>query len=283
MFNNPVLQRFDIKSPYSMGTFRGLTYRERINIRINRGLICETLIDGISQSGKSTKGEMLCKEYDPNYTLVQTVEDIIRYVENLKRLYKQGKYNRVFNRWILWDEPEAEVPKQQFWDDRNIIADQMVSTWGFLKQHLVLCLPDTSKIRITPNILMKISVVVKGRKPNLKRTGYVRLPFFNQKTQKWGWTLNPVEQFNIEEYKFSESYEKRKVDFFFNNLVPRWKLQMRKEQPNYVELENREKLKNLKKNLNLLKVEYSKARGDKQSGALEKMTKIKNKILDITG
>ena len=130
---------------------------------------------------------------------------------------------------------------------------------------------------------MKISVVVKGRKPNLKRTGYVRLPFFNQKTQKWGWTLNPVEQFNIEEYKFSESYEKRKVDFFFNNLVPRWKLQMRKEQPNYVELENREKLKNLKKNLNLLKVEYSKARGDKQSGALEKMTKIKNKILDITG
>jgi hypothetical protein len=283
MFNSPVLSRINIVSPYNLGSFNGLHWYNRIDMKLALGLICEVLIDGAGRTGKTTSADYICQRYDKNYVLVYTIKDILNHIKGLWKLYKQEEYHLVFNRWINWDEPEAEVPKAKFWDEKNFVSEQIVGTWGFLYQHMALSLPDTSRIRLSPNVLMKITMCVKGRKPNLSYIGLTRLPYFNQKTQRWGWGLNPVEQINFPQHEIEKGYLEHKINNFFHNFIPRWETELKADEPAYFDVERNENIKKVKKRLNTMRAKFHKLLGNDRDDMREQIAKVRNQLIDLKG
>jgi hypothetical protein len=208
------------------------TINDRIRECKATGLVPLIIIDGKSQTGKSTLAKKICGEYDPNFKLVFTVEDVVEYMEELGELYNAGKIEDALNRVMFWDEPQGDITKK-FWDERNEIIQQITSMWGFLKPMLVMALPNVSGLSdiILTNMLMRISIKARLDKTDgtIIRKAYVRIPWEDMKRNKWRWTITPVEVYTVpklEDITQDKGYMDRKVNNFFNTQMTKWKTKL---------------------------------------------------------
>lgn len=222
------IKHYNIISPFN-STKKNVNIKNweyRINERILKGGICLIVIDGMSQSGKSTLGEWICRNFDitfnPELQIVYEPKQIIDYLKYIKEKWYGGEKEKILNKWIFWDEPQVSIPKQKFWDERNQIARDLTSTWGFLKQHLVMALPNISGISdtILTNILFRIHIKMFLTEKGILRIAYCKTPYYNEYNKKWYWIT--FQQFLIPNISFSEIYYNKKIKNFFENLLPKW-------------------------------------------------------------
>jgi hypothetical protein len=185
------------------------------------------IIDGKAQTGKSTLGDHIAKKYDPNYTLVYTVDDILNQLYKLRDLWFAGKMAEIYNRWIFWDEPQLETPKQEYWSQRNMIIQAFTSSFGFLHNHLILALPNIKGLSdiILTNLSLRFSVKsYLDRDKKVVRKAYVKVPLFNEMKQKFYWTT--CEEYRIPEWTLTKEYYDAKANNFFVNQLDKWKMKL---------------------------------------------------------
>lgn len=210
-------------SPYSEEKKRIPDFRKRIRDNTKITGVNIIIIDGKSQTGKSTLADWLCRQYDEDFALCYTVEDVLKHFEKIKNMYNnESDHGLAFNRWIFWDEPQNEIPRLMFWSERNMVIQKLTSSFGFLKPSMVMALPNIKGLSemVITNILFRISVKAFLKKDEVVRHGYVKVPLFNEIKNKFYWTV--VEDFKIKELKEVTSdkseYMKRKVTNFFTQL-----------------------------------------------------------------
>lgn len=192
------------------------------------------IIDGKSQTGKSTLARYICSEFDKDYKLFFTVDDILQYLAFLRNNL-ETKDDKLFlpliyqDKWTFFDEPQLETPRQSFWSDRNMILQAYTSSFGFLHNHLVMALPNIKGISdiILTNITFRISVMSRLKNNNeILRKAYVKIPLFNDNKNKWYWVT--VEEYRIPKIDSDLNYDSRKTNNFFNVQLPKWENQLNK-------------------------------------------------------
>jgi len=188
------------------------------------------IIDGKAQTGKSTLGDHIARKYDPNYKLVYTVEEILEYLHFLKDLWFSGRKEEIYNKWIFWDEPQLETPKQEYWSQRNQIIQAFTSSFGFLHNHLVLALPNVKGLSdmVLTNISLRFSVVsFLNKKKEIIRKAYVKMPMYNEMKRRFYWTT--VEEHTIPEWLMTKEYYDAKANNFFNTQLNKWDVKLKYE------------------------------------------------------
>lgn len=206
---------------------------QRINDNIMQKAPTVILIDGKTQTGKSTLARYICSRYDPNYTTIFTVEDFLKYLnflysklENIDgelMLPKQYCY-----KWILFDEVELETPSQKFYADKNIVLQSIIAGFGFLKQNMIMTLPDLRGISelLYINITMRISVKrFLNYNKEIVRTAFIKIPLYNDNKRKYWW-IN-VQASKIQPIETDKVYNTNKTKNFFETQLPKWTTQLK--------------------------------------------------------
>lgn len=212
----------NVKSPYAEVKKDFPDFRKRIHDNTIITGVNIIIIDGKSQTGKSTLADWICKEQDREYSLCYKVEDVLKHFENLKEIWDSGKHMICWNRWLFWDEPQNEIPRLMFWSERNMVVQKLTSSFGFLKPSMVMALPNIKGLNemILTNVLFRITVRAFLKKKEIVRRGYVKIPIFNEIKNKFYWTT--VENFKIPDLveitKDNSEYMNRKVTNFFTQL-----------------------------------------------------------------
>jgi hypothetical protein len=220
-------RKLKITSIFENEHFKFPSFFERIDKNNKETGVNIVLIDGRGQAGKSTLADFIAKRYDKNYKLVYTVEEIIDRYKKLAELWLSGDYINSMYRWTFWDEPQLEVPRMAFWSDRNMIAQQLSSSFGFLKPSLIMALPNIKGLSdmILTNILFRITVNVHTNdKDEIVRKGYIKKPKYSESRNKFYWT--GVETYTIPDMpeltQFDSEYMKAKVNNFLNVQLKSW-------------------------------------------------------------
>lgn len=213
----------NVISPFGEREINFPNYEKRIADNLKITGVNIIIIDGKSQTGKSTLADFICSKYDGEYSLCYRVEDVLAHFEKLKEDWDAGDYINTRYRWIFWDEPQNEIPRLMFWSERNMVIQKLTSSFGFLKPSMIMALPNIKGLNemILTNILFRITVRAFLKDDDIIRRGYVKIPIFNEVKNKFFWTT--VENFKIPEIiettKDDSEYMKRKVTNFFNQLV----------------------------------------------------------------
>lgn len=190
-------------------------------------------VDGRGQSGKSTFADYKAKEYDQNYYLMYTIEDLFKLLEIYRKkleidvngkIGNQEALKKIQYKWIFWDEPQNETINTRFWDERFYIAGQLTSAWGFLKQQLIIATPDTANLPhyLMRNVTCKVSIKVFLRGNEIIRKYFVYIAKKNPKTNKWYWGF-PIQSEIIPKLELPVYYWERKLNNFFNVQLEKWK------------------------------------------------------------
>jgi hypothetical protein len=225
----PHFKRARIIHPFEKSGNNFPNFYQRIKKNLLEGKPCLIIIDGKSQTGKSTLARYICKEYDPNYKLFFTVSDILEHLQFLKSKLEKTADGKLFlpkeyqNKWTFFDEPQLETPRQTFWAERNMILQAYTSAFGFLHNHLIMALPNIRGISdiILTNITFRISVVSHLKPDNsIMRKAYVKIPLFNDNKNKYFWVR--VEDYTIPFIEKDLEYESKKTNNFFNVQLPKW-------------------------------------------------------------
>jgi len=238
--------KFKIRPLFAQSGIELPNFYHRIDENIQTTGVNIVLIEGKSQTGKSTLAKHIAERYDPNYTLVYTVDDVLNRIRELKDLWFARRYKMCKYRWLFWDEPECEIPKAQFWSERNSVIQSITSSFGFLKPSLVMALPNIKGLSdlIITNVLLRISISAKLKKGKIIRKGWVRTSYFDERRQKFRWRL--VEEHTIpilEDITKDRVYMKAKVNNFFNTQMERWQNKINKQ--NRSEMPFKEEISNL--------------------------------------
>lgn len=199
-------------------------WQKRIEQQLKLGRINMIIVDGKAQTGKSTLARYIAKKYDDKFVQIFQVEEILTYLEKLKGWWYAGQHDKIYNKWIFFDEPQLETPKQEFWSQRNMVIQAFTSSFGFLHNHLIMALPNIKGLSdvILTNISMRITVKsYLGKSEDIIRKGYIKLPIWNEFKQKFFWVS--VEDFTIPTIEEDCQYIADKADNFFNNQLEKWK------------------------------------------------------------
>jgi hypothetical protein len=190
-------------------------YLRRIKRREKAGLINMIIIDGISQSGKTTFGRSICEVFDPNYVTIFKIRELMKFLRELK---SRGEYKDYV--WVLIDEPQNEVDKNEWWDQRNKALTKIMSSYGFQHVNVVMCLPNVKRLSdsILTNLSLRISVVANfnERTNEIVRKAFIKKAMWSDKKNKHIWITTEVH--TIQDIPKNEEYEKRKRDVYYNNL-----------------------------------------------------------------
>jgi len=223
---------------------------QRIVDTIRMGKPCLIVIDGKSQTGKSTLARLICQTFDQHYKTFFQVKDIIDHLNYLKgktywnqwlddKFEWHDEYTLPYeyqNKFTFFDEPQiAGGSNYEFWSERNQILSAYTSTFGFLHQSLVMALPNI--FGISPTILTNITMRIKirsflGRNKNIVRKAYIDIPneFATDMKGKYFW--RGVEVWTIPDIEPDSEYNTRKTKNFFDVALPEWerKLGMGKQE-----------------------------------------------------
>lgn len=202
-------------------------YFQRIDECIFLGLLPIIIIDGKSQTGKSTLAKYICRTYDKNFITTFRMEQILEWLGWVDEEWRSGRSYNVKGRFIMYDEPQADAPTTDFQSPRNKIVKKFFSMSGMLKIGLVMALPDLLGISKTlyRNILMRISLTVRKVGNEKRRYGFVKIPFYDEFANKYKWLT--VERFPIPELPHDEpEYMKLKNENFFDVQLPKWREEM---------------------------------------------------------
>lgn len=226
MLRNAIVKRINITSPYQEPNIRIRNFLERIDYVRLLEMINLIAITGKSQSGKSTFARWICEKYDRHYVTVFTVEDILNYIDKIKKLYYDDmeEWKRMRWKWIFWDEPQLEIDKTEFWSQRNIVLGMLTSSYGFLKQNMVVALPNLRKLsdNLLTNLTYRIDMkAVLGRNREIIRKAYFKKPIYIERKNKYGWTT--FQQITVPFIEEDKKYDKAKADNFFNTQLPMWR------------------------------------------------------------
>lgn len=201
---NPFIRSFPIVSPYSEAPLKFDNFWTRIDKILKMQSVNIILIDGRTQTGKSTFAEHIARHYDKDYKIFFTVKDLVNYFKNFE-----------YNRWIILEEPQLEANRMRFWDERNMVMAMFVSAFGFTKNNLIMTLPALKGIAdiLLTNISLRITIVNHlNFKDEVVREAYIKKPVFNAKRDKWIWVT--TEQHNIPTLPIDAGYlEKKKINF----------------------------------------------------------------------
>jgi hypothetical protein len=210
-------------------------YSELIADRFFMRLPIAILCDGGSQVGKTVwcKKE-LCERYDKHYLTMWEIDDFLNYYDGIeseleiektaidgteKTLYHVPK--KYIGRWILFEEPENEVPKSQFWSDRNTIMLKIANTQGFLRNAIVMPLPDIRGLSdlYYKNICFRATINAKCDKQHteIKRICRIKIPLWNEYRKKYYW--DTIHRFYIPYIPEDKIYNSDKIDFFFHKQL----------------------------------------------------------------
>lgn len=273
MVNLYRIKKLKIGSPFRHWKPQIKRIDQRIEDVIEKGLINIIFVDGRSQSGKSTWADDKIKQYDPNYTLVYNAEDIFKLLDRYKTLLhvdseghvgKPENINLILWKWILFEEPQNQLSKK-FWDERTTVITQLTSTWGFLKNQMILTMPDCAGLPKIPTIMINLTckVTIKIFLKNHKKIRYyfVYIPHKNYKTENYFWG-SAVESGPIPELELTKEYFEKKYHNFFNVQMKQWE--------NNLHIERRKGEYFLKKDnkplpLNIILDLYKQNRIDKES------------------
>jgi hypothetical protein len=218
----PINRKLHVTSLRDKGGYNLPGYLDRIDAQIRKGKILMILIDGQGQVGKTTFGGYLCNEYDREYVPVYTIEDIVKYLLWAKEEWLKGNQAYVTGKFLLYDEPQIDCARNEYYSKRNIILEKFTSAYGFLKNGLVLCLPTPKGLsdRILINLTLRISLDVwEMRGGGIIRKGFVKLPKWNDIKQKHYWTT--VEKFTIPFIK-EQKWLPQKMENFFDTQLNKW-------------------------------------------------------------
>lgn len=199
-------------------------YDQRIEKIIRKKSVNLIIMDGRTQTGKTTFARYLAEQYDINYNLFFNVEDIILYFQKeVKRvkeyIEKTGEYPEFQNRWVVYDEPQLDAPRQQFWDERNRVLSAFCSAYGFTHTHLIMCLPNIKGIQdsLLTNISLRMTIVSDlDRNDNIVRKALVKIPKFNEMRNRYFWTICQIHTIPFIEENWE--YNKRKLQNFDEKL-----------------------------------------------------------------
>lgn len=228
------IKAFKIYSPHAYPIRDYIPTLDRIiTDTMKKGMINVIPIEGRGQSGKSTFADWKTKQYDPNYFLMYTIEDLFKMIDGWTKLLdveiikdngfdkaimkKPENMSKIMYKWIFWDEPQAEVNNIKFWDERIYIASQLTSTWGFLKQQLILATIDVGSLPsfFMRNVSCKIVMKVFLRNQEREYRYFIHVPRKHPKTGKWYWGY-PIGYGIMPTVELPVEYWERKLNNFFN-------------------------------------------------------------------
>jgi hypothetical protein len=193
-------------------------YQRRIYNREKAGLINMIIIDGVSQSGKTTFGREICRANDKNYVTIFSVTELLNFIKSCKETSEYGKY-----KWILYDEPELDVDRANWFDERNKVLAFILSSYGFLHLNIVMCLPNIRRLSdtILTNISMRISIKTDydELKNTISRRALIKKAVYSEYKNKFIWIT--VEFHRIPAIEKDTEYEARKRSNFYDRL-PVW-------------------------------------------------------------
>jgi hypothetical protein len=228
-----------LHSPYGRETPKFPNFYRRIEKRIKLGLINILIIDGQTQTGKSTLGRKICSSYDSTYTKIFTVKDFLDYFFKCKedlginesgQITKPENISKVWNKWILFDEIEVEANRMEFWSEKNVVLMYIVSSFGWLHNHIVMTLPNIKGLSeiILTNLTMRITVKAdEGKTGEIRRMAYIKKPIWSDMKNKYIWVT--IEHHSIPLIEKDQSYEDGKANNFFNVQLVSWKAKIDKK------------------------------------------------------
>lgn len=188
-------------------------------------LINMIIIDGKSQTGKSTLAKNICEKYDPNYITVFTIEELLSYLEKCKENEDTNQ-----GRFIFFDEPELEVNRNEWWTDRNRVLTFILSSFGFLHNNIVMALPNIKGLSdiILTNISLRISVKADYDefKKRIVRKAIIKKAIWSDMKNKFIWITTEIH--TIPDIEKDMNYEQLKRHNFYDVQLPKWRSQINK-------------------------------------------------------
>jgi hypothetical protein len=222
-------QSLRVVNPFSQSEGKYLTFNDRIRQNKLEGKPCLIIIDGKSQTGKSTLARYICKQFDENYKTFFTVNDLLNNLIEIKNnlKFENDKWilpKEMLNHWNFFDEPSLEFGTQEgFWNERNKIMIAYTSGFGFLHNHLVMALPNIKGLSdiILTNITFRITVTSRILKDNtVLRKAFIKTPIYDEFKNRYFWVT--VEEYKIPIIQEDKLYDSNKTNNFFNNQLPKW-------------------------------------------------------------
>lgn len=235
VYSRKLIRRIRIVSPYRDASYLMPTFYERIDKQIRSKLVTLIIIDGKAQTGKSTLARSICEHYcGKEYKRFYTIQEILDYLKGwAKKIIKynpdgsyyldQKELDQIQNRWLLFEEPQLEASRQEYWSERNLILQSITSSYGFLHNPLIMTLPNIKGITdmVMTNISLRITVRAwENSLGNMVRKAYIRLPEFNEMKNKWYWTT--VQHHTIPFIEADPLYNAEKAHNFFVNQLDKW-------------------------------------------------------------
>lgn len=216
------------------------THLSRIDRNMRLGLPNVIVIDGQAQTGKSTLARSIALKYDKNFKLAFTTEDILNYLKECANEYYNGNFKNILGKWIFFDEPQLDVPRMEFWSARNRIIQAVTSSFGFLKNNLIMALPNIkglSDIVIT-NITMRVTVRCFELSDHTPiRKAYFKKVIWSEFKNKWYWKT--YENHTIPYIIPDVNYDLNKADNFFKTQLTKWRTDMRLERKTYYNIDKK--------------------------------------------
>ncbi len=224
-----VLKKLGVRQLYNTDRVKFPNFYQRINQILRLKRINMLIIDGKSQTGKTTLARSIAESYDPKFKIIFTIDDFLKHLESIKKDYLAGEFRKVYGRWLIFDEPQLETPKQKFWSVRNQIIMSITSGFGFLHNHLIMCLPNIKGLQDTvlTNISLRIRVESYLKGNDIIRKGFVKVPIFSETRNKFMWIT--VENHKIPKIEEDKEYDKNKAINFFENQLDKWQTDLKKE------------------------------------------------------
>lgn len=210
---------------------------DRIDYNTSLGKINTIVIEGASQSGKTTFGEIVCEHYRKP-TLWYSIEDIFKTMDEWDAVYQNAKDKGIpileaieplRYGWFLFDEPDLEAPKQRWKDARTQAITRVINSYGIFKANLVLCLVDAEELGkgFYNNLTYRVRMSVKkvGGAIVRKATFYRPHKFIGQKEFRW----YAVGEYIVPEKQMSNEYYTAKLSNLFDDKLKRWKAETNRE------------------------------------------------------
>ncbi|MCX6820651.1 MAG: hypothetical protein NT016_01760 [Candidatus Aenigmarchaeota archaeon] len=216
-------------SPFRTSDLRQPSCFDRTDDNMFCGKINVVVIEGPSQSGKTTLGGWWATRYDPKPRLLYNAREALDMCKEYLALYREEEERGVdiTRRSMLWkwnvlDEPQQEAPSAKWLDERAQVIAQIVNGYGFLKQNLVLTLPDLGDIgkRVySNNLTYRIKVDVRKIAGKASRRAYFYFPYKPIWKDKWTW--KDAGYMDVPRIVLPEGWAARKL-VNFDEKLERW-------------------------------------------------------------
>jgi hypothetical protein len=185
---------------------------DRIDSYLRMKKVCIILVDGQIQNGKSTFARWLVSKYDSSPEIIFTAEKLLEYLNN------NIDNPKIQNKWILFDELELQAGSTEFRTDRNFVIRAVISSFGYLHNHLIMTCPSMKGIdaQVREMINWRITIRTYEYKKQLIRKAYVKKPYWD-KNEKMKWLT--FEELKIPIVERSLDYETNKINNFKSSLI----------------------------------------------------------------